>query len=240
MKCTTHRIFLAALILAAKSLNDSSPKNKHWARYTAVKGYEGFGFSLVEVNLMEKQLLNLLSWDLIVREDDLYYHLEPFLAPIRLWQARQAEKAKRAQLKEQLLDQRRHHQTVAAEQMRKFSRPDMRRAGCDTPQSYRSGISMVAPRTPSLSPPTSRSRSVASSSSADASPESINSSVSATYDEDLAVHIQRYDSDTSSVMEIQPSKAHNHGMDAYEQQPVKKMRSSSLFSRFLSNTGVTH
>ena len=36
MKCTSHRIFLAALILAAKNLNDSSPKNKHWARYTAV------------------------------------------------------------------------------------------------------------------------------------------------------------------------------------------------------------
>lgn len=237
MRCTTHRIFLAALILAAKSLNDSSPKNKHWARYTAVKGYEGFGFSLVEVNLMEKQLLDLLSWDLIVREDDLYYHLEPFLAPIRLWQARQAEKAKRAQLREQLLDQRRH---VAAEQTQKISRPDLCRGVSDIPQSYGSGVSMVSSRTPSLSPPTSRSRSVASNSSADASPGSINSSVDATYD-DLAVHIQRYDSDNvSSVMEIETSKAQNIGMDAYEQQPVKKLRSSSLFSRFLSNTGVTH
>lgn len=241
MRCTTHRIFLAALILAAKSLNDSSPKNKHWARYTAVKGYEGFGFSLVEVNLMEKQLLNLLNWDLIIREDDLYYHLEPFLAPIRLWQARQAEKAKRAALREQLLDQRRHLQTVAAEQMRKISRSDLRRGVCDTPQSYGSGMSMTSSRTPSLSPPTSRSRSVASSSSsANASPGSINSSVDATY-EDLPVHIQRYDSDSiSSVMEIQPSKPHSIAMDVCEQQPAKKLRSSSLFSRFLSNTGVTH
>lgn len=46
MPCTVHRIFLASLILAAKNLNDSSPKNKHWARYTTCRGYEGFGFSI--------------------------------------------------------------------------------------------------------------------------------------------------------------------------------------------------
>ncbi|KAK6533229.1 hypothetical protein TWF281_007379 [Arthrobotrys megalospora] len=83
MRCTVHRIFLASLILSAKNLNDSSPKNKHWARYTAVRGYEGFGFSLTEVNLMEKQLLLLLDWDLNISTNDLYEHLDPFLAPIR-------------------------------------------------------------------------------------------------------------------------------------------------------------
>ncbi|KAJ5654538.1 hypothetical protein N7490_001541 [Penicillium lividum] len=83
MRCTVHRIFLASLILSAKNLNDSSPKNKHWARYTAVKGYEGFGFSLPEVNLMERQLLFLLDWDTRVTEEDLFTYLEPFLAPIR-------------------------------------------------------------------------------------------------------------------------------------------------------------
>ncbi|KAK6505292.1 hypothetical protein TWF481_007199 [Arthrobotrys musiformis] len=83
MRCTVHRIFLASLILSAKNLNDSSPKNKHWARYTTVRGYDGFGFSLTEVNLMEKQLLFLLDWDLNISATDLYEHLEPFLAPIR-------------------------------------------------------------------------------------------------------------------------------------------------------------
>ncbi|KAJ5106402.1 hypothetical protein N7456_003077 [Penicillium angulare] len=83
MRCTVHRIFLASLILAAKNLNDSSPKNKHWARYTVVKGFEGFGFSLPEVNLMERQLLFLLDWDTRVTEEDLLTYLEPFLAPIR-------------------------------------------------------------------------------------------------------------------------------------------------------------
>ncbi|MCJ1459751.1 hypothetical protein MMC28_010130 [Mycoblastus sanguinarius] len=86
MRCTVHRIFLASLILAAKNLNDSSPKNKHWARYSSVKGYEGFGFSITEVNLMEKQLLFLLDWDLRITNDDLFTHFEPFLAPIRLQQ----------------------------------------------------------------------------------------------------------------------------------------------------------
>ncbi|KAJ5696749.1 hypothetical protein N7536_007161 [Penicillium majusculum] len=83
MRCTVHRIFLASLILAAKNLNDSSPKNKHWARYTAVKGFESFGFSLPEVNLMERQLLFLLDWDLRITEQDLFTYLEPFLVPHR-------------------------------------------------------------------------------------------------------------------------------------------------------------
>lgn len=84
LRCTTHRIFLASLILAAKYLNDSSPKNKHWANYS-VMGYHGaFGFSRTEVNLMEKQLLSLLDWDLRITEEDLYRELDAFLAPIRL------------------------------------------------------------------------------------------------------------------------------------------------------------
>ncbi|KAF8543799.1 hypothetical protein BDD12DRAFT_725384, partial [Trichophaea hybrida] len=79
MRCTVHRIFLASLILAAKNLNDSSPKNKHWARYSIARGFDGFGFSLTEVNLMEKQMLFLLDWDLRITEEDLYTHLEVFL-----------------------------------------------------------------------------------------------------------------------------------------------------------------
>ncbi|KAL8908062.1 MAG: hypothetical protein Q9207_001041 [Kuettlingeria erythrocarpa] len=93
MRCTVHRIFLASLILAAKNLNDSSPKNKHWARYTSVTGYESFGFSLTEVNLMEKQLLFLLDWDLRINPEDLYTHLEPFLGPIRAHQQQKAAAA---------------------------------------------------------------------------------------------------------------------------------------------------
>ncbi|KAG2419321.1 hypothetical protein HFD88_004116 [Aspergillus terreus] len=109
MRCTVHRIFLASLILAAKNLNDSSPKNKHWARYTAVKGYHGFCFSLPEVNLMERQLLFLLDWDTRVTEDDLFRHLEPFLAPIRRHLQLQEEKKQQQLQQEQSREWRRFH-----------------------------------------------------------------------------------------------------------------------------------
>ncbi|CAK7270322.1 PHO85 cyclin-1 [Sporothrix epigloea] len=84
LRCTTHRIFLAALILSAKYLNDSSPKNKHWANYSVITtDVYNFGFSRTEVNLMEKQLLFLLNWDLRIAEEDLYHELDTFLAPLR-------------------------------------------------------------------------------------------------------------------------------------------------------------
>lgn len=71
MQCTRHRLFLATLIVAAKYLNDSSPKNKHWTRYAAL-------FSQAEVNLMEKQLLYLLDYDLRIEEEELSAHFAPF------------------------------------------------------------------------------------------------------------------------------------------------------------------
>ena len=43
---------------------------------------------------MEKQLLFLLDWDLNISEDDLYFHLDPFLAPIRTEIQRQEEHAR--------------------------------------------------------------------------------------------------------------------------------------------------
>jgi G1/S-specific cyclin PLC1 len=111
LRCTVHRIFLAALILSAKFLNDSSPKNKHWAEYSNVRGYEPFGFSRTEVNLMEKQLLFLLDWDLNISEEDLYTHLDPFLAPIRQeielaeQAAREQEARKKAQKEQRQLQE---------------------------------------------------------------------------------------------------------------------------------------
>ena len=72
MSCTRHRVFLATLIVAAKYLNDSSPKNKHWTRYAAL-------FSQAETNLMECQLLYLLDYDLRIEESELLEHFEPFL-----------------------------------------------------------------------------------------------------------------------------------------------------------------
>ncbi|KAG0326111.1 hypothetical protein BG000_001532 [Podila horticola] len=72
MHCTCHRVFLATLIVAAKYLNDQSPKNKHWSAHSSV-------FSVGEVNLMEKQLLSLLDFDLRITETDLATSLQDFL-----------------------------------------------------------------------------------------------------------------------------------------------------------------
>ncbi|KAK5136088.1 hypothetical protein LTR08_004138 [Meristemomyces frigidus] len=260
MKCTAHRIFLAALILSAKNLNDSSPKNKHWARYTAVSGYDNFGFSLTEVNLMEKQLLGLLEWDLQVTEDDLYNHFEPFLAPIRLWQARQAEK-QRVRAEMVALEQQRRME-MAAEQQRRAAMESARYY--DSPRSYidqyayqsacyaasSNSSSRASSRTPSLSPPT-RSRSTASYSSADSyasscSPASIASSYIDPICEEVPVHIQQYDSHhIPSLVHIQPPMAkqplpamplahlHSLPLDLTCEQPTRKAKSNNIFSRFL-------
>ncbi|KAK3333028.1 hypothetical protein B0T19DRAFT_115153 [Cercophora scortea] len=112
LRCTTHRIFLASLILAAKYLNDSSPKNKHWASYSVLNtSVVNFGFSRTEVNLMEKQLLFLLDWDLRISEEDLYRELDYFLSPIRHdLKARHARRMRRAQ--EKLEAETRHRQAI--------------------------------------------------------------------------------------------------------------------------------
>lgn len=64
MPCTSHRIFLATLIVTSKALHDTSPKNKHWAKYAAY-------FTLSEINLMEKQLLSLMNYHVLISPADL-------------------------------------------------------------------------------------------------------------------------------------------------------------------------
>lgn len=64
MPDTAHRIFLATFLLATKYHNDTSPKNKSWSTLSKC-------FSTIEVNLMERQLLFLLDYNLAVNEWEL-------------------------------------------------------------------------------------------------------------------------------------------------------------------------
>ncbi|KAK9448056.1 uncharacterized protein V1518DRAFT_375764 [Limtongia smithiae] len=137
LACTCHRVFLAALILAAKNLNDSSPKNKHWMKYTV-----GL-FSLPEVNLMERQLLFLLDWDLRIDQDDLLLHLAPFLSPIK------AELRRRQAVE---LEQERERDRWVLQQQRLY---------CDVPH-RRSRPHPYRPRPVVTSSPTSSTSSLSS------------------------------------------------------------------------------
>ncbi|PVH14502.1 uncharacterized protein CXQ87_002643 [Candidozyma duobushaemuli] len=77
IETTRHRIFLASLILSAKSLNDSSPLNKHWTKYT-----DGL-LSNKDVNSAERELIGILKWNLRVDEKELVAALQPFLTRIK-------------------------------------------------------------------------------------------------------------------------------------------------------------
>ncbi|CAO3623380.1 unnamed protein product [Cunninghamella echinulata] len=64
MASAPQRIFLASLIISTKLINDTSPKNKHWM--TFANDY----FELNEINLMEKQFLTLMDFNLSITEKD--------------------------------------------------------------------------------------------------------------------------------------------------------------------------
>ncbi|KAL1901158.1 PHO85 cyclin-1 [Ceratocystis pirilliformis] len=113
LRCTAHRVFLAALILTAKYLNDSSPRNKYWANYSNMCGENfDFGLSRKEVNLMENQLLSLLEWDLRISPEDLYTELDFFLTPFR--QQIADRRRRRAERKRAQQEDRRRKEEEAA------------------------------------------------------------------------------------------------------------------------------
>jgi G1/S-specific cyclin PLC1 len=227
MTCTLHRIFLAALILAAKNLNDSSPKNKHWARYTSVRGYPNFGFSITEVNLMEKQMLFLLDWDLRIRNEDLYFHLEPFLAPIRQQQVNQ-ERLRQQQLYQIQL------QTQLQTQQQQTSYSSY--AADNVVSSYSAVSRAGSARTPSLSPPT---RSTSAPSPDTESLDELESPIEAPN------HYAHFEGETDEMIvhieprEVLPKAPQMHRIESYDEKPAKKARtggvSSSFFSRLLNS-----
>jgi hypothetical protein len=64
-----ERVFLGALIVASKYLNDSTLKNVHWALCTGVFGKR-------DVGRIEREYLDVLNFELKITEDDLLSHHE--------------------------------------------------------------------------------------------------------------------------------------------------------------------
>ncbi|KAI0306681.1 hypothetical protein B0F90DRAFT_1808325 [Multifurca ochricompacta] len=62
-----ERVFLGALIVASKYLNDSSLKNVHWAVCTGVFGKRDIG-------RIEREFLDVLDFELSISEDDIMAH----------------------------------------------------------------------------------------------------------------------------------------------------------------------
>ena len=245
MRCTVHRIFLASLILAAKNLNDSSPKNKHWARYSSVAGYEGFGISVNEVNLMEKQLLFLLDWNMRINQEDLFVHLEPFLAPIRKRQDQDASK-RRAHLREQERIARQRPHYVLSNYTSSSYISDLERFSTNDSPSYHV-LHHPNPRNRSISPPaadavpglvrpgTADTYSVSSRSSSRSPTMSHGtpaSSVSSYVDDNYAPAIR---SDSCSPAE--PFYKFRPSYGSVEEKPAKKAKimGGSIISRFLNS-----
>ncbi|KAH9928454.1 uncharacterized protein BXZ73DRAFT_90542 [Epithele typhae] len=71
-----ERVFLGALILANKYLNDSTLKNVHWALCTGVFGKRDIG-------RIEREFLDVLDFELSVSEADLLAHHDALLAVAR-------------------------------------------------------------------------------------------------------------------------------------------------------------
>lgn len=254
MPCTGHRIFLAALILTAKYLNDSSPKNKHWARYT--KDAEGFGFSNREVNLMETQLLNLLDFNLDISNEDLLNHFEPFLAPIRK-RLEEADSKRQAQLCE--------HVSV-------IQRPRCYNPKCILPtapciavppkvgayaplsnhssSTYINDLERLAAHRPydsrnrSISPPSANTIPSldmynVSSCSSSASPSSHGTPASSmsSYADDGYVPAIRAGSSSPEDSPYHLRSSHLHGYGGFEEKPAKKakMMGGGIISRFINS-----
>ncbi|KAL6875172.1 hypothetical protein J3F83DRAFT_548853 [Trichoderma novae-zelandiae] len=245
LRCTTHRIFLAALILSAKYLNDSSPKNKHWANYTHMNtDYYSFGFTRTEVNLMEKQLLFLLEWELRISEHDLYRELDSFLEPLRTKMAeRHARKMRHREEKKRQQDMyaaaARYPSPVSSRSSRsRHASPDHYRAqssggssnGSVTPPSlvYSSGSSA-----------SSYASSIASSRQQSPSPYMYGASQGSLYDSPVQIVMDRNEpkAQASSVRML----SYDISVEPYEpmnEVTTKKRHRRALWERLIGSNAV--
>ena len=67
-----HHVFLGCLIIATKFVNDYSIKNLNWSQYT-----DSF-IPIHQVNLIERQILNLFQYNLTLGEDAILQSMNGF------------------------------------------------------------------------------------------------------------------------------------------------------------------
>ncbi|KAJ3855740.1 hypothetical protein EV368DRAFT_25498, partial [Lentinula lateritia] len=67
-----ERVFLGALIVATKFLNDSCIPNMHWAQCSRLFGKHDIG-------RIEREFLEVLDWDLTLTEEDLLAHYDSLI-----------------------------------------------------------------------------------------------------------------------------------------------------------------
>lgn len=130
-----ERVFLGALIVASKYLNDSTLKNVHWALCTGTFGKRDIG-------RIEREYLDVLNFELAVSEDDLLSHHQGLAAVSHL--SFSPRQRMHALLHPHSAEQRRHHR-------RSSSSANLPQLDPPSPTSSRSSMSSstCSPRTPS-------------------------------------------------------------------------------------------
>lgn len=73
---TSHSIFLGAIVIATKFLDDRPPRNRKWTKYCEIEF--GLGLRTYDVNRSELQLLKDLNWNVTLTEKDLCQELDHF------------------------------------------------------------------------------------------------------------------------------------------------------------------
>ncbi|KAJ7143209.1 hypothetical protein C8R43DRAFT_891932 [Mycena crocata] len=132
-----ERVFLGALITASKYTNDSTLKNVHWALCTGVFGKR-------DVGRIEREFLDVLDWELGVKEADLLAHHEGLVA------ASKPSVSPASAIKSEIL---------AVPRPRTHTR-NHTRTSCPElePSSPHSSDASMSPRTPASSPPSAPPR----------------------------------------------------------------------------------
>ncbi|KAF9268365.1 hypothetical protein L218DRAFT_954726 [Marasmius fiardii PR-910] len=219
-----HRLFLATLIVASKYLNDSSPKTTHWQKYANIT-------TLENVNIMERQLLELLDFNLRFNEEEACRYFAPFMA-IRAQQVStraiavdKVTKASRARVQAQA-DARAQTEKLQNEQQPSevSSLQPLPRGSGSVPAALVSAVKEIVKRPSnaqlardSLAPPMHRTLSVDSSSSSSSDIGSLIDDTGSSSGSSSGWNTSDSESDSEEEQYIEPRVYSNSSLDHYSE-----------------------